>query len=437
MRKIVVFALILISLLTLSAVRIQPIKAQYERNVTIKADGTVLPSTAPIEHNGNIYTVTADIQASVYLYRNNTILNGAGHTVQIIEGPQSIEVNYYWQVTPIANIVIGNITVNNGYIGFSSLVNSTIANNTIIIGKTNYPGIGIGFTGGKCVHCSIYGNKITNAYDGIRVYGSNNSIFGNHIENCKVALSLKCADSKIFANYISAENGTAIFLDGGSNLKIFQNHILNSKYGVWCTNINGQLFSNNVIYGNDFINVSESVINRALMAPNPVNSWDNGYVGNYWSDYQSKYPNASEVDASGIGDTPYVIDTDNMDRYPLLEPIIAGPPKISVLSPLAQTYNETSVSLVFALGKLIDWTAYSLDGKENVTVVGNVTLSGLSSGLHNVTVYTEDLLGRSGGSDTVWFNVAEPFPTLLVVASVVSLAVLGVFLLVYFKKRKH
>lgn len=49
------------------------------------------------------------------------------------------------------------------------------------------------------------------------------------------------------------------------------------------------------------------------------NIWDNGSVGNYWSDYESKYPNASEVDSSGIGNTPYVIDQNNTDHYPLLQ----------------------------------------------------------------------------------------------------------------------
>jgi hypothetical protein len=34
--------------------------------------------------------------------------------------------------------------------------------------------------------------------------------------------------------------------------------------------------------------------------------------------YQSKYPNATEVDASGIGNTPYVVDVNNTDYYPLM-----------------------------------------------------------------------------------------------------------------------
>lgn len=49
-------------------------------------------------------------------------------------------------------------------------------------------------------------------------------------------------------------------------------------------------------------------------------SWDNGSVGNYWSDYNVKYPNAIEVDNTGISNTPYVIDQNNIDRHPLMYP---------------------------------------------------------------------------------------------------------------------
>jgi hypothetical protein len=41
-----------------------------------------------------------------------------------------------------------------------------------------------------------------------------------------------------------------------------------------------------------------------------------------------------------------------------------------------------------------------------------------------------------GSSETIVFNI-EPFPTTIVIASVITVAVVGVGLLVYFKKRKH
>jgi hypothetical protein len=92
------------------------------------------------------------------------------------------------------------------------------------------------------------------------------------------------------------------------------------------------------------------------------------------------------------------------------------------------------------VNKLSVWMGYSFDGQDNVTIAGNVTLSGLSNGLHNVTVYAKDTFGNEGASETITFNVEvpEPFPTALVVAaSVATVAVMGVGLLVYFKKRKH
>jgi hypothetical protein len=191
---------------------------------------------------------------------------------------------------------------------------------------------------------------------------------------------------------------------------------------------------NKIYYNNIVDNTQNALVQQNVT---DVVLWDNGYVGNYWSDYQSKYPNATGVGALGIGDTPYVIDDNNKDRYPLFGLLSFEPPKISVLSPIAQTYNETSVPLVFTVGKRVNWTGYSLDGKETITITGNTTLTGLSSGLHNVTVYAKDLVDTET-SDTVWFNVAEPFPVVPVAAAsaVVAVAV-GAGLLVYFKKRKH
>ena len=51
---------------------------------------------------------------------------------------------------------------------------------------------------------------------------------------------------------------------------------------------------------------------------------------NYWSDYSTKYPNATEVDHSGVGNTPYVFYTVNNngtsldvfeDNHPLMKPV--------------------------------------------------------------------------------------------------------------------
>jgi hypothetical protein len=63
-----------------------------------------------------------------------------------------------------------------------------------------------------------------------------------------------------------------------------------------------------------------------MLSPS-VNVWDDGYPsgGNYWNDYEGQHPNASEIDGSDIWDTPYVIDANNTDHYPLLSPYVAPP----------------------------------------------------------------------------------------------------------------
>jgi len=58
--------------------------------------------------------------------------------------------------------------------------------------------------------------------------------------------------------------------------------------------------------------------NQVLIMGVLANVWDNGSVGNYWSDYLTKYPNAAETDGSGVWNTPYVIDTNNTDHYPFV-----------------------------------------------------------------------------------------------------------------------
>jgi N-acetylneuraminic acid mutarotase len=119
-----------------------------------------------------------------------------------------------------------------------------------------------------------------------------------------------------------------------------------------------------------------------------------------------------------------------------------GTPVVSVVSPENKTYAANNVSLAFTLNKPAVWMGYSLDGQETVTVTGNTTLNALSNGLHNITVYAKDEFENTGVSETISFSVdvpesSEPFPTTLFIAPIASVAVVGVGLLVYFKKRKR
>jgi hypothetical protein len=114
------------------------------------------------------------------------------------------------------------------------------------------------------------------------------------------------------------------------------------------------------------------------------------------------------------------------------------PQNISILTPENNTHNPTGVPLQFFIDEPVSWMGYSLDGQENVTVTGNMTLPELSVGQHTLTLFANDLLRNLAASETITFSVAEPFPTTLMIAvSGASMAIIGVGILFYFKKRKH
>jgi N-acetylneuraminic acid mutarotase len=129
----------------------------------------------------------------------------------------------------------------------------------------------------------------------------------------------------------------------------------------------------------------------------------------------------------GTPDPSYVAPTDSTA------------PKITVLSPENRTYYTTSISLNFTVDEPSSWMRYKLDAKNVSEITENITLTDLSCGKHNITFYATDVAGNTGTSKTIYFTIKEPtpFPTTLVAAAAVTVAAIGVCVLVYFKKRKH
>jgi hypothetical protein len=117
-------------------------------------------------------------------------------------------------------------------------------------------------------------------------------------------------------------------------------------------------------------------------------------------------------------------------------------PKITNLS--INNQDAGNMILDFTVDKATSWIRYSLDNQPNVTVNGDVILTGLSTGSHYVTVYAEDEAGNKSASETLCFTVEEsepssvpPSPVPLILASTGAVSVIGAGLLVYFKKHKH
>jgi predicted phage tail protein len=103
-----------------------------------------------------------------------------------------------------------------------------------------------------------------------------------------------------------------------------------------------------------------------------------------------------------------------------------------------KTFAEPEVPLSFTVNEAVSKIAYALDGKENVTVAGNTTLTGLAYGAHNLTVCAVDAAGNTGASETVTFTLSEPFPvTAVAVASTAVAAVICVSLVIYLTKMRR
>ena len=78
-------------------------------------------------------------------------------------------------------------------------------------------------------------------------------------------------------------------------------------------------------------------------------------------------------------------------------------PIITILSPENTSYNTTAINLDYTINELTDWIGYSLNGANNVTIMGSLTFNA-SEGLNDLVVYARDTAGNIGKAE-VQFNV--------------------------------
>ena len=172
---------------------------------------------------------------------------------------------YYW-----INRHGGSVPLDAGYVALVNSTNLTVKNLTL---NKNFYGILLAYTNNTI----IQNNEITNNKDGIKLYESSyNNLIGNTIED-------------------------------------------NERFGFWLGHS-----SNNKFYHNNLINNTNQVYEASWTAPGippSISVWDDGYpsAGNYWSNYSG-----IDADRDGIGDTSYIIDENNQDRYPLINPWSSG-----------------------------------------------------------------------------------------------------------------
>jgi parallel beta-helix repeat protein len=335
-------------------------------SIYILSNGTVV-GTDSIQCNENSYTFTSDIKGYVVVQKDNIVIDGAGYTlsgegssglaVQSTTGINLVHttgvaiqnlniVNFVHGISPAPNAIISRNYIAYNHVGISELTNATVTQNYIAY---NEYGTYCGST--RTINNKIVGNTLVNNREGIQIIniGSTNDVIsGNNFTgsgSAAIALmgcsgvtvsdnSITATVAGIGSNITAGPMGAGIRFESASNNRIFGNYIAGNSYGI-CFSPRS---NNNIFYYNDFVNQ----VQVAAYPPSSsdgttigglVEIWDNGTVGNYWSDYLTKYSNATEIEGSGIGNTPYIIDAKNQDNYPLMAPVNSPAPAEALVSP--------------------------------------------------------------------------------------------------------
>lgn len=185
--------------------------------------------------------------------------------------------------------------------------------------------------------------------------------------------------------------------------------------------------SNNSIHHNDFFGNSHQ-----FYTYDSTNVWDDSYPsgGNYWSDYSGvdvkRGPGQDLPGSDGIGDTPYVIDSDNQDRYPIVHRDVAALNVISSKTVVGQNYSmnvsvtvenqgdytETFNVTVYANVTAIQTETLTLTSQNSTTLTFTWNTTGFAYGNYSISAFASPVEGETYLADNTlvdgWVNVSLP-----------------------------
>jgi parallel beta-helix repeat protein len=256
-------------------------------------------------------------------------------------------------------------------------------------------------------NCRVYGDIMNSIGDnGIVFEGSGatgNVVYDNVFQDTPIAINLtsSAGGNAVYCNIISSQANVSLTI--GTNINsVYENIISGNSILLNMTNSMG-----NSLYRNDFLATAQIIAAG-------VNTWDSGYPsgGNYWSDYQTRYPTATEIDSSEIWNTAYVINGNNKDNYPLMKPYmlavghdVAVASVVTVKTVFMEGFTGNVTVDVFNKGEYTEtfWvTAYATAvGTANPAVIGSQQVSNLNSTSQVALTFTWNTDGFAKGNYTV------------------------------------
>jgi parallel beta-helix repeat protein len=265
-------------------------------------------------------------------------------------------------------VCYNNIT---GDAGESSDISFSGSGSDNVLRYNNLTNSSVDFLGGQ--NNDVSNNSIVNG--GITLWSNSNAtVCYNNLWNGGMGIYLdSCVDSLVAYNDVEGGDW-GVYLAGGAHNTVNHNRLVNTTIGLeldYSSNDNvlsdndvigsrhvGVLLvfddSNNVFTHNRFVNCTQSVDTAFAGA----NIWDSGYLlgGNCWSDYNGmdvrSGPFQNGTGSDGIGDTPYTIDADNIDHYPLMKPY-GGPHDVGVRVSVSKTVVPENYSRTICMNVTI------------------------------------------------------------------------------------
>jgi len=445
-----------------------PVRARVRTGATIYVDagnsGDPLEDGSP-NHPFNMIQEGVDaagtgdaVKVAAGVYYEHVVVNrsltllGEDRGTTVIDGERTSRKGTMITVTG-DNVTISGFTIRNSREFMAPLYEDAG------ISIRGYAGVFLNYSSGH----NVSGNTLTNNQRGIVLIHSNSSsVFGNTITSIVNNLALvHSTNNTIERNIMSRVGGDCVYSWGSyrntfrdnslisnkagfvfktysSNNTFTGNTLLDNGLGVWLAFSDG-----NVFYRNNFINNSGwygAQVNHSVS----TNVWDAGYPvgGNFWSDYvgvdeySGMYQN--ETGADGIGDSPYIVEMDGGDRYPLMNVWDEIPPTAD--AGVDQVVWVGDVVVLDASGSFdnVGVVSYSWDfgdGAYGTDVEASHVYA--EKGVYDVVLTVEDAGGNSD-SARVRITVRARFSGFIwwIVGVVVALAAL-VFAGYLVKVRKH
>jgi len=192
---------------------------------------------------------------------------------------------------------------NSNGISLFSTTNSIVKNNQLPVGA------GISIVSSQTI--LVTGNYVGSG--GVTLTSTRNSTVTNNTVTAEGIKLSGSADIRVSENMIT-KCVAGIIVSTSSSNRIIKNQISDCNVGISVFSSNDNSFSQNNLISNQK-HVSEQ--HYALQWPldQYYESVNNEWDGNYWRGY-----NGTDQNRDGVGDTPYVIDDNNQDNYPLMNP---------------------------------------------------------------------------------------------------------------------